>query len=375
MLRSFSVEGYRSFPGFTRLELGRLTLLCGVNSVGKSSIIDLLAAVAQSRQEGSGTSLRVRGSWVDLGPSEQLPAARRPDRRRAFGVGWSTEGGTDVFAEFEYGEDPAGLTRSLMDVDDPRVGPSAPDGRYPFSVLDGDRREVDLFGLELSYLGPYRAAPEVLYAPRPSLLGPPLGRDGRATAEALHLSRSHPCDMGERSEPLIAFVNRWWSHILGTPLAARSSQLRGAGFSLEVDTGGAEGLGLGQVGLGLSQTLPVIVLAGLSRVGQIVAVQTPEAHLHPAAQHRLAALFVALARAGRQVVLETHSEHLVNALRIAVKRRELPASELAIHYFEQDVDGQTAVSPIQVSADGRIDRWPAGFFDQAALEFAVLAGS
>jgi len=372
VLRSFSVEGYRSFPEYTRLDLAAITVLCGVNSVGKSSVIDLLAAVVQSRQELSGDVLRVRGSWVDLGPADKLAARERRDQR-AIGVGWTTDLGTDVFATFEVGSDPGGLRRSTIDVEDPRLGTRGADGRHPFALCDTNRQEVDLLGVDVAYLGPYRAAPEALYAPRLSLLGPELGRDGRATAEALHRARVQQTDVGPSPLPLSAFVNAWWSDILGARLHARTGTVGRAGFTLEVDAPGMEGLGLGEVGLGLSQTLPVIVLAGLSRPGQVVAVQTPEAHLHPAAQHRLAALFVALARAGRQVILETHSEHLVNALRISVKRGEIAPENLAIHFFEQDEGGVTRVCPVEVSTEGRLSRWPAGFFDQGAIEFSVLA--
>ena len=124
------------------------------------------------------------------------------------------------------------------------------------------------------------------------------------------------------------------------------------------------------VGFGLSYVLPV-VLALLSPGGSLCLIENPEAHLHPRGQTRLAELAVRAAKAGVQVFVETHSDHFVDGVRIAVRDGLIAPADTAIHYFERD-GGRTVVSSPAVDADGRLSRWPSGFFDQHDENLARL---
>lgn len=99
-------------------------------------------------------------------------------------------------------------------------------------------------------------------------------------------------------------------------------------------------------------------------------IETPEAHLHPGAQHRLANMIIELARRGRQVIVETHSEHIVNAVQLAVKNG-FPVEQQSILFFGQD-DGRTTVDPVPLDARGKVLRLYPGFFDQAMIDMAEL---
>ena len=124
------------------------------------------------------------------------------------------------------------------------------------------------------------------------------------------------------------------------------------------------------VGFGLSYVLPV-VLALLSEPGTLCLIENPEAHLHPRGQTRLAELAVRAAAAGVQVFAETHSDHFLDGVRLAIHDGLIAPSEVAIHYFERD-GGRAVVSSPTVDADGRLSRWPAGFFDQHEQNLARL---
>ena len=124
------------------------------------------------------------------------------------------------------------------------------------------------------------------------------------------------------------------------------------------------------VGFGLSYVLPV-VLALLSPRGSLCLIENPEAHLHPRGQTRLAELAVRAATAGVQVFVETHSDHFMDGVRIAVRDGLIAPTDTAIHYFERD-GGRTVVSSPTVDADGRLSRWPSGFFDQHDENLARL---
>jgi len=140
---------------------------------------------------------------------------------------------------------------------------------------------------------------------------------------------------------------------------------------VRLDTSGISNRSLAQVGFGLSQLWPILVAGLASRPGDLVIIETPEAHLHPGAQHRVAEFFVELARHGRQVIVETHSEHVVAASSLAVKRREIAPADLALSFFSQ-TKGRTRIQRIDVDLSGRRLASPEGFFDQAAQELLEL---
>ena len=124
------------------------------------------------------------------------------------------------------------------------------------------------------------------------------------------------------------------------------------------------------VGFGLSYVLPV-VLALLSPSGTLCLIENPEAHLHPRGQTKLAELAARAACAGVQVFAETHSDHFIDGVRIAVRDTLIRPEATAFHYFER-YDSKMVVSSPQVDADGRLSRWPAGFFDQHEENLARL---
>jgi hypothetical protein len=137
-------------------------------------------------------------------------------------------------------------------------------------------------------------------------------------------------------------------------------------------------LSLADVGVGLSQVLPVVVTA-LDNGARVVSIEQPELHLHPAVQVGLGDLFIEAAQSQQKMlIIETHSEHLV--LRILRRIRETTAGEvppevaelrpdeLSIIYV-QSRDGQMTAKPLRVDETGEfLDRWPNGFFRERESE-------
>src|SRR5258708_39648245 len=84
---------------------------------------------------------------------------------------------------------------------------------------------------------------------------------------------------------------------------------------------------------GLTYAFPIIVALLAAEDDQIVVIDSPEAHLHPSAQSQMGQLLARFAAAGVQILVETHSDHLLNGARLAVKGGVLPHSEMQIHFF------------------------------------------
>lgn len=119
------------------------------------------------------------------------------------------------------------------------------------------------------------------------------------------------------------------------------------------------------VGFGLTQLFPVIVALLAARLEaadgeNLVLIENPEVHLHPGAQQQIGAFAATAAACGVQVLLETHSDHVLNGVRLAVKQGDIDSSKIVLHAFGGEAG---PVSP-RMDADGRLDMWPEGFFDQ-----------
>lgn len=117
------------------------------------------------------------------------------------------------------------------------------------------------------------------------------------------------------------------------------------------------------VGFGLTQLFPILVALLAARPGSLLIVENPEVHLHPQAQQAIGFLLARVAASGVQVVVETHSDHVLNGVRLAGKAAAIRAEDVAIYFFGRSATGITLEAPT-MDADGRLDIWPTGFFDQ-----------
>ncbi|MFE0082956.1 AAA family ATPase, partial [[Kitasatospora] papulosa] len=119
--------------------------------------------------------------------------------------------------------------------------------------------------------------------------------------------------------------------------------------------------------------LPVVVACRSARPGTLLLLQNPEAHLHPQGQTQMATLTASAAAQGAQVIMETHSDHVINGVRLAVKHGRLTPAQAVFHYFRGDGTGVEIVSP-RIDADGMLDKWPEGFFDELENTLDQLIG-
>ena len=127
-------------------------------------------------------------------------------------------------------------------------------------------------------------------------------------------------------------------------------------------------------GFGITQILPIIVAALSVPKGNILLIENPEVHLHPAGQALMGQFLADVAHAGVQVIVETHSDHILNGIRRAVKEERLPAEEVAVHFSRpRTADAPQVLSPT-LDRSGNIDVWPEGFFDQFDKDMDYFAG-
>jgi predicted ATPase len=125
------------------------------------------------------------------------------------------------------------------------------------------------------------------------------------------------------------------------------------------------------MGFGITYSLPIILAAMSAKLGGLVIVENPEAHLHPAGQTQMGMFLAQMAAAGIQVLVETHSDHILNGFRRAIGEIKVLSSDASIvHFFDAD---NSSPQSLFFKDNGGISDWPAGFFDQYQIDIAALS--
>jgi predicted ATPase len=124
---------------------------------------------------------------------------------------------------------------------------------------------------------------------------------------------------------------------------------------------------IADVGVGVSQSLPVLVALVVAEPGQVVYLEQPEIHLHPRAQRRLAHVLADAANRGVVVVAETHSSLLLREVQTLVATGKLATDKVKLHWFQRQEDGRTVVTPADLDENGAFGDWPEDF-DEVELD-------
>jgi predicted ATPase len=248
-----------------------------------------------------------------------------------------------------------------------------PDPRSAAEVVDTASRVRD-FLASVHYLGPLREEPKASYSPAPNLARGSVGTSGEYVTAQLHAFGDQPvlCPSPDgtvaESSLSVAVANWLEAFDVGESLTTRN--LGRAGIELRVrDPYVERELDLTSVGVGVSQVLPIIVQCLLAQSGSLTLIEQPELHLNPAVQQHLGDFFIECSKAGRQLLIETHSDHLVSRLRRRIA--EDPGDELQSHLrllFAERFGGETSFRVVEPNEFGGIEEWPQGFFDQGATE-------
>ncbi len=141
-----------------------------------------------------------------------------------------------------------------------------------------------------------------------------------------------------------------------------------------------EGISADNMGFGISYSLAIIIALLSAQPGALIILENPEAHLHPQAQWEIANLISLVSERGVQVVVETHSDHIINGVLVNCKKKErggngINKEKVSIYYIGgKDEFHSAIVEKISVLEDGKLDKQPYGFFDRAETDLMYLAG-
>jgi predicted ATPase len=359
MIEELSLRDLKCFAS-ARLPFRPLTVLTGINGTGKSTVVQALLLARQASMLPDSSVVELNGPYL-LALGEAIDVLRHDAEGTTIGIDLWVAGQSYRFT-FAVPDDRA---LNLAIRDRPDTVPAVLTGQgTAFTYLNaerlGPRDQLDVTAEDIAHLG--------------------VGVRGQYTAQALALRETaevreplrHPRTHEHGVTTLRTQVEMWASDII-RPIRINAQWPAGINASLiRFQEPGrlGEPVRPTNMGFGFSFALPIVVAGLLAPAGGLLVVENPEAHLHPAGQSRLGRFLARVAGSGTQVVVETHSDHVINGIRLAsVEDRTLPTESAVIHFF--DGDGSSAL--IELTRRGGLSQWPAGFFDQIETDLGGIA--
>ena len=376
MITSLHLLNFKPFAN-QLLEFKKLTLFSGLNSTGKSSVMQSFLLLRQSYQQGllPGKGLALNGDLVNVGTARDALFEGAKEDLIAFDIVW--ENNSEGIWCFKYNQEVDVLNIRMEQVTSEvykynlfgnnfhylqaeRIGPR------PFNEMsDYQVRQLGQLGVKGEYAAHFLAINGRKVIPNSSLSHPEVKLKTQREKE----------QSTAKSMDLIAQVEAGRGGISpGTRLKIDAKSDVDL-MSFQYSYGDSNPYRATNVGFGISYILPIIVAALASTPGTIILIENPEAHLHPKGQVKMGQLLALAASGGVQVVIETHSDHVLNGIRLAVHGGKLDPKDVQLHYFQRQNKEEQAVTEVispKIDRNGRIDRWPDGFFDEWDNSLEVL---
>ncbi len=369
----------RHFKCFERLDLplGPLTLLSGSNASGKSSALQALVLLHQTMREHEwSTRLMLNGSAIQLGTV--LDVVDKVHGRRQLEIGL-VEGGSTLRWTFHGDRDEMSMAMARVRLDGVEISePSALRHLLPpdqYESASGFAMRLR----DLTYITAERVGPREIYGLEDRQAARVVGPRGEHTLSVLSRIRAEPIRealvVGDVAPTGLKQVEARMAQFFPgcrldvQPVPQANAVTLGIRTSDETDFHRPV-----HVGFGLTQVLPIVVGALAASELDILVIENPEVHLHPAGQAMMGTFLAEVAAGGTQVIVETHSDHVLNGIRRAIKAGTLPAEQALLHFFRpRGGDLDQVVSPA-LNSLGNIDLWPEGFFDQFDKDMNHFAG-
>lgn len=361
MISAIEIEGFKRFHR-GHFDLAPLTILAGLNGSGKTSLIHALLLMCEASNRESTKSVRLNGPFdMELGTAEDVrnwASGDTAEFRLSLGVGsratWKMRLPTEGAMYLDVVERPepapevfSGKPRAFTYLCAERMGPRNISMASP---LPPDALEVGVRG---AYCAQMLAT---------------LGNKPLPYTERLYPTRE------ENSSSLLKYeVERWLGEV-ARPVEIDAAWVSGSIVTvLRFRSPGADWVRAPNMGFGVSYALPVILAGLMALRGGLFIVENPEAHLHPAGQSRMGVFLAWLAGRGVQVIVESHSDHVMNGVRRAIgEHKYLPNDSAIVQFFEGgDASGPVA-HRLGFTSIGGISHWPPGFFDQYQIDVQSL---
>ncbi|NJK76473.1 MAG: DUF3696 domain-containing protein [Microcoleus sp. SU_5_6] len=366
MITSLHLLNFKPFAN-QLLEFKKLTLFSGLNSTGKSSVMQSLLLLRQSYQQGllPEKGLALNGDFVNVGTAQDALFEGAKDDFIGFNIVW--ENNIEGVWRFKYDKEVVDVLNIASEkvtsevyksnlfgnnfhyLQAERIGPRSFNEMSDYQV-----RQLNQLGIKGEYAAHFLAINGRKVIPNSSLSHP----------EVKLKTQRQKDQSTAQSMDLIDQVEAWMGEISpGTRLKIDAKSDVDL-MCFQYSYGDSNPYRATNVGFGISYTLPIIVAALASPPSTMILIENPEAHLHPKGQVKIGELLALAASGGVQVVIETHSDHVLNGIRLAVHAGKIDPKDVQLHYFQRQKQEEQMITDVvspKIDRNGRIDRWPDGF--------------
>ena len=368
MIAEIRLENFKRFRDLS-LKAANLTVLTGANGAGKTSVLHSLLLARQMARQPDRSHVELNGvDTLELGGAEDVIHREASDDLAAVEV-LDTQGKR---SRWSFRATSSNNTRTLnaIVVDRPDdysgvLAATAPQFCYlcaerlgPRDVLSAS--PADVAELDVGSRGEFVAQVLASF----DRLRVRAGRVENSSTETQLASLLHQTESWMAKIVCPTQIDaEWFPNTSVTRLRFKTPGLR------------TEWTRAPNAGFGISYALPIVVAALRAEVGGLLLMENPEAHLHPAGQSKIGGFLARVAADGVQIFLETHSDHVLNGIRVAVAdgTAVLNPEQAAIHFFRTEGDDGQTVESMELRQTGELTSWPAGFFDQTQIDLAALA--
>lgn len=367
MINYIQIENFKSIKKLS-LPLENLNLFFGMNGMGKSSVIQALLLLRQSfwgNYKSGLNCLYTNGEMIQLGTGKDIFCQSGFSDMIRFYIQYSDDVTYDCYYQYE----------SDMPNNDQlkRIGSET-----------GEKYDVSLFSEQFSYLAAEHIGPRKHYSTenwrkngvtRLGTMGefivPFLALEGEKIRVPDEL-----CLQTGKTNRLIDQVSAWMAEI--SPGIRISAELLPAiekaklAISYSGDRLVSDAFLPVNVGFGIPYVLPLVVELLISGKDSLLLIENPESHLHPKGQTMIARLISSAADHGCQIICESHSDHVINGVRVAVKNKQISSKKVGISFFSKNKDQETKVDNIYVDGKGNLSDYPAGLLDEWGILMTEL---
>lgn len=369
MIKEYSIHNFKNHAD-TRLFLPGITLLTGMNGAGKSSVMQSMLLLRDTYQSSRQLqTLYLKGNSFSVGRTIDAINPNCKSEPDVLRVEVGVDNKSKYVFSYQYRQPEA---NSLI-----AIGGT--------NYEEGELAEIPFFTDDFQYLSAFRDGPQSLYESDTDVVDVHKQvsyRMGRGEMAVYYLSKygdlplaiESLCHDSERPNTLRAQSVAWLDEIAsGVDMRInQNGQTYELQFGFRQYGSTTKFYSASNTGFGITYILSVIVAVLSAKPGALILVENPEAHIHPAGQAALMRLFALASSAGVQIVIETHSDHILNGALVAGKRKIIAQDGLAVYFFCRDERGNSQPHHLQVSEDWRIEDAPDEFFGQMNADLEVL---
>ncbi len=369
MIETVSLQNFKCFSEKQDIRLAQISILYGHNGRGKSSLSQALLLIGQSMKERNDLDqLSIVGELVKLDTFSDIRTANSKKEEVKFWINTDRENVEMGFSPYPNKPQLGRLSTLLYNGEDRFVVQTT----QTAEATDESRKVA----FSTSDISVFQQLKSVVYISA-GRLGP--------INDVMRNDSLPPNNIGTRGENLlnalshqttefVDYVGHLLSRILG---GAAVKILDSKATRLELMLNSRDGSDLFHpvnVGFGYSYVLPVIVGTLLAEKGSLVIIENPEAHLHPGAQSRIIEFLIEQSiKRDLQLIIETHSDHVVNGMRISMKKGVIKPSDSIIQHFayaEQETSPE--ITCITCDANGNLSDYPDDFQDEWTSQMLEL---